>query len=562
LNRRGAETQRGIAATKRRKRHRLVAKLVVMKTPTATDNSASNAFIQKFSSSIIGVLSGFDRLRFRGTLRQLYCPRVMESYLSASHILLKDFGQLVQRTSEAVKARAKGLAEKTRRPFEFVSSSQMSKEEMARKIAARDHVTEGLICILNAVEPCYSFNVRGNHQTKKIELRLERRKCSHFYFYFDHPQFGFLHLRLQTWFPFQVNLCLNGRHWLARQFDQAGIAYQKKDNTFLRVADLPQAQALLNKQLQTDWPKELTKILTECHPLHRQICRPLALQYYWSASDTEYATDVMFKDPGTLAERYPSFVHHAMSSFSSPDVLRFLGRYVPLHTGKVYERFTGQIISDSKERPEGVRVKHSADGNSIKFYDKAGAVLRVETTIVHPEHFKTYRRPEGRPKEKKSWRALRRGLADLPRRAEVSHRANERYLQALANTSGAVPLFRCVEQACKPIVRDGRRYRALNPWSPEDAKLLQIINRGEFALNGFRNRDVRALYFQGRCHSSQLQRRSAQITRRLGLLRAHRFIQKVAGTHRYILTPLGRTAITALLSARKADVEQLTKMAA
>ena len=85
----------------------------------------------------------------------------MESYLSASHILLKDFGQLVQRTTEAVKARAKGLAEKARRPFEFVSSSQMSKEEIARKIAARDHVTEGLICILNAVEPCYSFNVRG-----------------------------------------------------------------------------------------------------------------------------------------------------------------------------------------------------------------------------------------------------------------------------------------------------------------------------------------------------------------------------------------------------------------
>jgi hypothetical protein len=27
---------------------------------------------------------------------------------------------------------------------------------------------------------------------------------------------GFMHLRLQTWFPFRVNLCLNGRHWLAR----------------------------------------------------------------------------------------------------------------------------------------------------------------------------------------------------------------------------------------------------------------------------------------------------------------------------------------------------------
>src|SRR5437867_5572216 len=88
-----------------------------MKTPTASHNRASKPFLEKYASSIIGVLSGFDRLRFRGTLRQLYCPQVMESYLSVCHILLKDFGQLVQKTTEAVKARAKALAEKTGRPF-------------------------------------------------------------------------------------------------------------------------------------------------------------------------------------------------------------------------------------------------------------------------------------------------------------------------------------------------------------------------------------------------------------------------------------------------------------
>jgi len=486
----------------------------------------------------------------------------MESYLSVCHILLKDFGQLVQKTTEAVKARAKALAEKLGRPMVYVPSSQISKEEWARKIAARDRVTEGLICILNSVEACYSFAVCGNRQVKKIELRLEQRKCSHFYFYYEHPRFGFMHLRLQTWFPFQVNLCFNGRHWLARQLDQAGIAYQKKDNTFLRIADPERAQQLMKEQLKTDWPAELSKILDQTHPLHRQICRPLNLKYYWSASDTEYATDVIFKDAPTLAALYPGFVHHAISSFSSPDVLRFLGRYVPLHTGKVFQRFTGEIISDSKERPEGVRVKHSVDNNSIKFYDKAGSVLRVETTIVRPEHFKTYRRPEGRPKEEKRWRPLRRGLADLPRRAEVSHRANERYLHALAATSGTIPLFRCVEQACKPVVRNRRRYRALNPWSPPDARLLEIINQGEFTLNGFRNRDVRGQLFHRRCDPAEIKRRVGQVSRRLRLLRAHGLIQKVSGTHRYVLTPQGRTTVTALLAARNADVEQLTKMAA
>jgi hypothetical protein len=344
--------------------------------------------------------------------------------------------------------------------------------------------------------------------------------------------------------------------------DQAGIAYQKKENTFLRIADLSRAQGLLEEQLQTDWPKELGQLLKEVHPLHRQIGRPLGLQYYWSASESEYATDVIFKDAESLARLYPGLVHHAISSFSSPDVMRFLGRSVPLGTGKVAGHFKGEIISDTKHRPEGVRVKHSLQGNSIKFYDKQGSVLRVETTIVRPQEFQSYRRPEGQPRQKKRWLTLRRGVADLPRRAEVSHKANERYLEALAATSGTVPLFEWVQKTCQPVTRAGQRYRALNPWAPEDGKLLELINRGEFLVNGFRNRDIRAAFFKSRGTQAELKRRTGWIGRRLRLLRAHGLIQKVTGTHRYLLTEKGRTTIVALLTARKADVEQLTKLAA
>jgi len=486
----------------------------------------------------------------------------MEAYLNACHILVKDFGQLVERTTLAVKTQARALAAKAGRPFVFVPSSQISKEDLVRKLASKDKITEGLIAILNAVEPCQSFRVVGNRQTKMIEIKVEPRKCSHLYFYYEHARFGFMHLRLQTWFPFQVNLCLNGRHWLARQLDQAGIAYQKKENTFLRVGDLARAQSLLEEQLQTDWPKELGTILKAVHPLHRQICRPLGLQYYWSAAETEYATDVIFKDAESLARFYPSWVHHAMSSFSSPDVMRFLGRFVPASTGKVWGQFKGEIISDSKRRPEGVRVKHSVNGNSLKFYDKQGSVLRVETTIVRPEEFKTFRKPEGRPKEPKRWLPLRRGLADLKRRAEISQRANRRYLDALAATGGTVPLFEWVEKICQPVCRQGQRYRALNPWSKQDGAMLELVNRGEFALNGFRNRDLCRAFFKPTSDPIERKRRMGWMCRRLRLLRAHGLIQKVGGTHRYVLTEKGRTTITALLAARKADVQQLTKMAA
>jgi hypothetical protein len=330
----------------------------------------------------------------------------------------------------------------------------------------------------------------------------------------------------------------------------------------LRVADLERAQALLDQQLQTDWPKEMGKLLDQVHPLPRSICRPLNLKYDWSASESEYATDVMFQDPDSLARLYPSLVHHALSSFACADVMRFLGRYVPISTGQVYGQFQGEIISDTKRRLEGVRVKHSLNGNSIKFYDQQGWVLRVETTVVRPEEFKTYRRPEGQPKEAKRWLPLRRGLADLPRRAEICHRANERYLQALGSAGGTVPLFQWVQKCCKPLTQAGRRYRGLNPWSQEDGRLLALVNQGQFARNGFRNRDIRQAYFTSRCAEKELNRRRGWIGRRLRLCRAHGLIAKVSGTHRYVVTDKGRTTITALLAARKADVDQLTKLAA
>jgi len=108
----------------------------------------------------------------------------------------------------------------------------------------------------------------------------------------------------------------------------------------------------------------------------------------------------------------------------------------------------------------------------------------------------------------------------------------------------------------------GRRYRAFNPWDPADGRLLERVNQGQFASNGFRSRDIRPAYFPSRGDDRELKRRRGWTGRRLRFLRAHGLIAKVSGAHRYVVTEKGRTTITALLSARKADVDKLTKLAA
>ena len=486
----------------------------------------------------------------------------MEAYLNACRVLIKDFSSLAQDLTGRIKAGAYAAAETAGRPFRYLPTSQISKEELARQIIARDGIKSGLVAIFSALENCLSYSVRGDRQSKEIHMVLEPRKCLHLYHYFLDPELGLCHVRVQTWFPFTLDICLNGRERLARQMDAAGIAYRQKDNCFVWVSEPERAQALLDEQLKTDWRSVLWRLLNAAHPLHAKICRPINQSYYWTASASEYATDILFRDAQTLAELYPRLVHHGMRTFASPDVMRFLGRYVPASTGKVYGQFQGEIISDVKHRPEGVRVKHSVNGNSVKMYDKEGSVLRVETTINRTEEFKVYRTKEGDPQGEKSWRDLPRSVSQLRRRAEVSAACNRRYLEALASVSQKTPVGALSARFCQGLVKDGRRYRALNPWGRDDAALLEAISRGEFTINGLRNRDLRRLLWAKPGSPKEEKRRAGAVTRKLRLLRAHGLLRKVSGTHRYVVTEEGRKVITALLSARGADVEQLTAFAA
>jgi hypothetical protein len=528
-------------------------------SPTVT--GVPPAFLNRFGNSVTGVLSGFDRLRLRGTLRHLFQPTVMEAYLNACRVLIKNFGIFAQGLTARIKAAAYAAAERAGRPFRYLPYSQTSKEDLARQIARKDGIASGLIAIFSALENCLSYSVRGDRQTKHIHLVLEPRKCLHLYHYFLHPELGLCHVRVQTWFPFTVDVCLNGRDRLARQMDEAGLAYRQRDNCFVWVEQASRAQALLDQQLRTHWPRVLERLLDQAHPLHKEICRPIAQTYYWTASASEYATDLLFRDAPSLAALYPRLVHHGLRTFASPDVMRFLGRKTP-STGSVNGNFGGEVISDLKHRPEGIRVKHSLNSNSIKMYDKEGSVLRIETTINKTEEFRVYRAKQGEPCGKKAWRPLQRSVGELWRRAQVSAAANQRYLQALASVTEKTPVGEAAAGVCRAVLKDGRRHRALNPWGEKDAALLQAVSRGEYAINGLRNRDIRRQLWAKTSSAQLQQRRAAAVTRQLRLLRAHGLLRKVSGTHRYVLTENGRKIVTALLSARQADVEQLSALAA
>jgi len=522
-------------------------------------------FIAGHPDQIIGTLSGFDRLVFRGTLRSIAYVDGMQYYLRRSGVLLKDFDAHVKQVSDRIEKASLGGAEKAGRPVRYLPSSRISKEEVARQIASEDGIREGLIAILTCVEPCWTFDIFRNRDEKKLQLVMRERRCLFLYHYWFDPMFGFMSARIQTWFPFPIQVCVNGREWLARQMDGQGMKYLAAGNCFPWIEQFDRAQELMDSQLRTEWRQVLDRIAGQLNPIHETVFEQSPVRYYWSTFQHEWAIDVVFRNADYLHRLYPRLIHHGITTFGCTDVLRYLGKPTPL-SGKVPRNFRGEIGATLREREEGVRIKHAVNGNSVKLYDKAftpmGSALRGEATYQNTRDLRTFRPKENDPEGPASWRPMRRGIADLHRRAELSRKTVERYLNAYASVDDSATLEQLIAKVQTPATCRGRRVRALRPFG-DDRPLLTAVARGEFTITGFRNRHLQDLLFSApaRC-GAERRRRSAWVSRQLRLLRAHGLITKISGTHRYQLTDTGRKITTAILAALHSTVHQLTTLAA
>jgi hypothetical protein len=523
-------------------------------------------FTELYGDKIFGAIRGLDRVRFRGTIRWIANEQGIRRFLGMQKVLLKNFKSWAQSKTDFVRKCCGERAEELGIPMMYLESGDINKEELAREIAAERGVRkDGSICMFSVVEPCWAPSVAGNRASKQLELRMRSRRCIWIYHYWDDPSLGFGHVRLQTWLPMTAQICLNGRHWLEKQLIANKVAYVKDGNCFPWIEDVGAAQGLLDEQLRTNWPQLLDHLTERLLPQFHSVFAPLDLEHYWSADETEFATDVMFKSVADLDQLFPALVHYGMKVSDSPAVMRYLGRRKPEQSGMGGGKAPREIRSDCRKLYEGLRIKHAINGNSIKSYNKSGSVLRVETTINNTRDFKAFRHPDDDESKPASWQKLRKGVSDLHRRAQISSQCNDRYLDAVCAIQVDETLHEVMDGPCKPICRkNGQRHRALNPWSDEDFKLLTFLANGEHHLNGFRNRDLRQ-YFDPSCqdqHISIRRRLSGKATRMIRLLRAHGLIRKVPKANRYVLTKKGRKFSHALMAASTVETKQLTDIAA
>jgi hypothetical protein len=499
-------------------------------------------FTQKFADSIVNVLGCFDRVIFRG-----YLPFGNDGHLNGFvdgvlGIRRKDFLPMVEKLSQSLVDHGKATAATSGVPYQYFEGRRR-KEDLVRTMLKDQRISEGLVAVLCFKETCRS--VKLAHGQGRPHLYYTKRQQRVLYYYFLDPKFGLMYIRLQTFFPFTIQIYVNGHEWLAQQMLANKLGFSQHDNAFVQLDDPDRAQKIADRFSQLSWPKILDRWANLVNPLLRSQPWLKDADYYWVIDQAEFSTDVLFRSRDALAAIYHRLLDHATLQFSAADILTFLGR-------KLDPRFQGEILNDcKKERWPGARVKHRMKNNWLKMYDKFGLILRIETVINQPGEFRVRRLGTRKGQEQMLWLPMKKGVSNFYHYHHVARAANQRYLNALAVVDMPTATENQLDRLCQPVRFHGRRRRGLNLLRAADQELFFAVMRGDNLLNGFRNRDLsERLYPRSTKDPCEKRRRTARVSRMIQLLRAHGLVAKIPHSFRYRITDNGNAIMSTAIDLR------------
>jgi hypothetical protein len=505
-------------------------------------------FVAKFTSLIVAVLSCFDRVIFKGHLA-LAAPCELERFVDLTlKVRRSDFMKtLAPQYSDRLVAHARNWAEKAGRTYMY-RTGQFRKDEWAQGLI-RDHgISEGLVGILCTLETCPSFALVPGPKRPQFVSRPRQQRV--LYYYFLDPQFGLIHVRLQTWLPFTVQVYVNGHEWLAQQMVHQKLGFVQQHNAFTQLDDPDKTQRIADRFAKLNWPKILDRWAKQVNPLLHELFS--GYPTHWVVDQAEYATDLLFKSRAALAGLYRILLDYAVRTFTPKDILTFLGR-------KWDRRFDGEIHTHSEsDRWFGTRIKHRMKSNWLKMYDKFGLILRIETVINSPKEFWVYRTRWHRDGTSTvGYYPMTKNVASLVDYQEQALACNRRYLDALAVVDDPAPAYQELRQLTEPKVVEGRSHAGFNPARRDDVRLFKAILDGDHIARGFRNADIRLPLFGASKKIAEVRRASAAVGRLLKRLHVRHLVAKVPRTRRWKVTERGRHLLGVAVQLYRSSWPQL-----
>lgn len=478
---------------------------------------------ERYKDEIGFVLSCYDRLVFAGSLPEISYSQGMTNYMNQHGIKIFDYPKFAEPFKETIRANAERIAKENGVEIEFIRKAGIRKESIISDKIAKRGSHPGIVHIISAMEACNTYKPWHNKTTGKTFLKPDTSKCLHYYFYFIDEQVGLGYVRVPTWCPFRLQVYINGHNLLASKLRKAGIEYTMIDNAFDSLEDAGKAQEL-SDNISIE---KLHRKLDEFAWLFCPVYKDFKLRYHWSVMQAEYATDIVFKKQESLQTIYSELIATAIHTVKPENIATFLGQ-------KLDPRYQGEIGNNYNVRIEGSRIKHSMGSVSIKMYDKFSKILRIETTANDISFFKHFREVVHRDGSKSHEMApLKKNIYSLSSLSDNLKASNKRYLEFISAFDNKEVGRKRLEKVTSSKSENNRNYKGFNFFSVDDLTVLTAIVRGEFNINGFRNKNFQKL----------LGLNASKISRLIKRLRVHGLIKKAINSYKYYITKIGKETI-------------------
>jgi len=394
------------------------------------------------------------------------------------------------------------------------------KDDIAAEHRTRFTKAEGVVFIGVAQERASAFKARkltGNERGVLFEFSRQSVAVNHYYFYIQDREWGPGFVKVGTYLPYPVRVCLNGHEWAKQQARQVGLGFTSLDNGFLACDDPDRLQAICDGLGPPDvqrffdrWSARLPWPLTT-------VDRTAGYQHRLSIWQLEVSRTQVFDQPVQGRHFFETVIRENLD-LGRPDRISLLfPKRITRRTPAPTHGYRTRVITTGIAPSLHVEYKHT----DVKQYFKEERALRTETTINDPTDFQS-----------------KKALETLPQLRATGARINEQML-AVERVSHACSLSQdALALLQTPRQQDGQRIPALRFGDPRVVALLQALCGFAHLPAGFRNRDLRpqVAALLGRDLASYSR---GAMTYDLRRLRLHGLIERVPRTHRYTLTSFG-----------------------
>jgi hypothetical protein len=476
-------------------------------------------------------LEGIDRMYLNVYVPKLQYPRGIVNFLRYHRGAQYASSVLLQRISDAFLSKLEDFTKEHHIPVVTFRKGQR-KDDLAKEALAaftKAGGTEGVLFVGKAQEktPVTRTEKRHNPRTGRPYPWLVQSTAmvNHWYWYGVDRDFGPFFLKVSSYFPYTVKVCLNGHEYLKRQLAQKGIAFEALDNGVLSCADPPRAQAICDRLSAEKIEGLVRKWLRFLPSPFAPADTRAGYRYVISVLQAEFSLTQVLDRPATGRLFFEEVIRENLDIGRPSQVQLIFNRRVSRRTPG---RFRTRILTEGVTPSLHLDYKRSR----IKQYHKEGYALRTETTINNTRDFDIRRTlsPE-------NLTALRR----------VGFQANRRLLEVERLSHDCAVGDSVFTQLHGPIVVDNQRASALRFGDPRVQVLLCALVSFRLLPRGFAHAELKAqLMLLWGADATPIT--AGRMTYDLRRLRLHGLITRIPKTHRYRLTDFGLRA--ALFSTR------------